>query len=124
MKNHVSPPCFTSAVPVPFASIHVSYVQWIVLGEHLAPERSELPGPEPRNTLFFSFVISLTASATPEFGVSTTTSTPSSSYHLRTICEPTSGLFRWSPPTTSILNLGWCAFWKSSTAILAAITEP
>src|SRR5690349_843838 len=111
MKNQLVPPCLPTAVPVPLASIHVSYTQWMVLGEHLAPVRSELPGPEPMNALFFSFVTWLTASATPEFGTSTITSTPSASYHLRAIWEPTSGLFRWSPLTTSILNFGWCAFW-------------
>src|SRR6185437_15606564 len=124
MKNQVLPPCFTTAVPVPFASIQVSYTQWMVFGEHLLPVRSELPGPEPMKALFFSRVTWLTASATPELGVSTITSTPSSSYHLRAICEPTSGLFRWSPPTTSILNFGWWAFSKSSTAIFAAESEP
>src|SRR6185312_11878684 len=124
MKNQVLPPCFTTAVPVPFASIQVSYTQWMVFGEHLLPVRSELPGPEPMKALFFSRVTWLTASATPEFGVSTITSTPSSSYHLRAICAPTSGLFRWSPETTSILNFGWCIFSQSSTAIFAATTEP
>src|SRR6476469_10480010 len=90
MKNHVSPPCLVIAVPVPFASIHVSYDQCTVFGVHAFPVRSEVPGTTARNTLFLSFVIWLTASATPEFGTSTITSTLSVSYHWRAIAEPTS----------------------------------
>ena len=47
----------------------------MVFGEHFGPVRSEVAGPEPRNTLFFSRVTSLTASATLEVGTSTMTST-------------------------------------------------
>jgi hypothetical protein len=48
-------------------------------------------------------VIWLTASATPEFGTSTITSTLSVSYHCRAIAEPTSALFWWSAETNSTL---------------------
>ncbi len=89
----MSPPVFTIAPPVPFASIHVSYVQWIVFGEHALPVRSDDAAPETRNAFPLSLVIWLTASATPEFGTSTITSTLSVSYHWRAIAEPTSGLF-------------------------------
>ena len=65
----------------------------MVFGEHFGPVRSELAGPEPRNTLFFSRVTSLTASATLEFGTSTITSTWSTSNHCRAMLAPTSGLF-------------------------------
>src|SRR5689334_16288952 len=123
MKNHVLPPVFTSALPVPLASIHVSYVQCTVFGLQLAPVSAEVAAPDTTNTLFFSFVTSLTASATPELGTSTIMSTPSASYHLRAIADPTSGLLRWSPETTSTLRLLSFAM-KSSTAIFAAITEP
>ena len=103
MKNHESPPVFTIALPVPLASIHVSYVQWIVLGEHALPVRSDDAAPDTRNALPLSFVIWFTASATPELGVSTMTSTLSTSYHWRATAEPTSGLFWWSAETISTL---------------------
>src|SRR2546425_11828741 len=89
MKNQVSPPVFTTAVPVPFASAHVSYVQWIVLGEHALPVRSDVAAEETMNALPLSRVIWLTASATPELGTSRIRSTFSASYHWRAICEPT-----------------------------------
>ena len=65
----------------------------MVLGEHFGPVRSEVAAPDTRNTLFFSRVTSLTASATLDVGTSTITSTPSTSNHCRAILEPTSGLF-------------------------------
>src|SRR6476661_4939058 len=103
MKNQLVPPCLVIAVPVPLASIQVSYAQCTVLGEHALPVRSELPGPDARNTLPLSFVIWFTASATPEFGTSTITSTWSTSYHWRAMFEPTSALFWWSAETISTL---------------------
>src|SRR5215831_19497888 len=103
MKNQVSPPVLTIALPVPFASIHVSYVQWMVFGEQALPVRSEEAAPETRNAFPLSLVIWLTASATPEFGTSTITSTLSVSYHWRAIAEPTSGLFWWSAEMSSTL---------------------
>ena len=93
MKNHVSAPPFTSALPVPLASAHVSYVQWTVFGEHALPVRSDEAADEMRKAFFLSRVIWFTARATPEFGTSTMTSTLSASYHLLAICEPTSALF-------------------------------
>src|SRR5687768_16990389 len=104
MKNHESPPVFTMALPVPLASAHVSYVQWMVFGEHALPVRSELAAEETRKALPLSRVIWLTASATPEFGTSTITSTRSASYHCRAICEPTSALFWWSAEMISTLR--------------------
>src|SRR5207253_10060511 len=95
MKNQVSPPVFTTALPVPFASAQVSYVQWIVLGEHALQVRSDVAAEDTMNALPLSRVIWLTASATPELGTSRITSTFSASYHCRAICEPTSALF-WS----------------------------
>ena len=65
----------------------------MVFGEHFGPVRSEEAAPETRNTLFFSRVTSLTASATAEFGTSTIMSTWSTSYHWRAMPAPTSGLF-------------------------------
>src|SRR5262249_58770828 len=96
MKNHVSPPVFTMALPVPFARAQVSYVQWIVLGEQALPVRSDVAAPDTRNALPLSFVIWFTASATAEFGTSTITSTLSDSYHCRAMLAPTSALFWWS----------------------------
>ncbi len=72
----------------------------------------------------FSLVIWLIASATEEVGTSTITSTPSVSYHLRAMLEPTSGLFWWSAETTSTFRPDLDSFMKSSTASLAATTEP
>src|SRR3954469_3705632 len=103
MKNQVSPPVFTIALPVPLASIQVSYVQCTVFGEHLAPVRSELAAPELMNTLPLVRTTSLTARATPELGTSTITSTPSASIHLFAIWVATSALFWWSAEITSTL---------------------
>src|SRR5215813_10427248 len=123
MKNHVSPPVFTTAVPVPLASAHVSYVQWIVLGEHALPVRSDVAADETMNALALSRVIWFTASATPELGTSTMRSTLSASYHCRAIAEPTSALFWWSAETISTF-MPLAAAPKSSTAMRAATTEP
>ena len=89
----MSPPVFTTAEPVPLASDHVSYVQWIAFGEHCGPVRSDVAPVDTMSALFFSRAIWLTASTTEEVGTSTMTSTLSASNHCRAICEPTSGLF-------------------------------
>src|SRR5258706_14642871 len=65
----------------------------MVLGEHALPVRSDEAAPETRNALPFSLTIWVTASATPEFGVSTITSTLSVSSHWRAVPDPASGLF-------------------------------
>src|SRR3989442_15163641 len=96
MKNHVSPPVFTTELPVPFASAHVSYVQWIVLGEHALPVRSDDAAEETMNALPLSRVIWLTASATPELGTSRMRSTFSGSYHWRASAAPPGPLFWWA----------------------------
>jgi hypothetical protein len=93
MKNQLSPPVFTTALPVPLASAHVSYVQCTVFGEHALPVRSDEAAEDTTNALPLSRVIWLTASATPEFGTSRIRSTLSASYHWRAIWEPTSALF-------------------------------
>src|SRR6266478_1152508 len=123
MKNQVSPPVFTTALPVPFASAQVSYVQWIVLGEHALPVRSDVAAEDTMNALPLSRVIWLTASATPELGTSTIMSTLSASYHCRAMAEPTSALFWWSAETISTF-MPLAAAPKSSTAMRAATTEP
>jgi hypothetical protein len=64
-----------------------------VFGEHFAPVRSDDAAPELMNTLFLPRVTSLTASATPEFGVSMTRSTFSTSNHWFATLLPMSGLF-------------------------------
>ena len=69
-------------------------------------------------------VIWFTASATDEVGTSKIASTLSTSYQVRAMLEPTSGLFWWSAPTTSIFSPALDIFWKSSTASLAAVTDP
>src|SRR5262245_39218277 len=123
MKNHVSPPVFTTAVPVPLASAHVSYVQWIVLGEHALPVRSDVAADETMKALHLSRVIWFTACATPVLGASRITSPLSASYHWRALCEPTSALFWWSAETISTFS-PLAAAPKSSTAMRAATTEP
>src|ERR1700744_1335835 len=95
----------------------------MVFGVHCALVKSELPAPESRKTPFFSFTMLLTASATPEFGTSTMTSTLSTSNHCRAILTPTSGLLRWSPEITSIFQ-PLAVRPESSTAIWAASVEP
>src|SRR3954469_21559059 len=109
--------------PAALDSAQVSYAQWIVLGEHALPVRSEVPAPESRNTLFLLLVTSLTASATDEVGTSTMTSTPLVSYHSRAMLEPMSGLFWWSAEITSIGRPATLPP-RSSTAICAASSEP
>src|SRR5437899_5666743 len=96
MKNQESPPVFTTAVPVPLASAQVSYVQWMVLGEHALPVRSDDAAEETMKALPLSRVIWFTASATPELGTSRIMSTFSASYHWRAIWEPTSAGLRWA----------------------------
>src|SRR6185295_8098715 len=95
----------------------------MVFGVHFAPVRSDAAAPETRNTLFLSRTISFTASATEDVGTSTITSTLSTSIHVRTTLEPTSGLFWWSALTISTF-MPLAAAPKSSTAISAATTEP
>src|SRR5882762_10466508 len=123
MKYQESPPVLTIALPVPLASIHVSYVQWIVLGEQALPLRSEVAAPDTRKALPFSRVIWLIASAIEEVGTSTMTSTLSTSYHWRAMLEPTSGLLRWSAETSSTF-MPFRAAPKSSTAMRAATVDP
>src|SRR5512144_1516819 len=123
MKNQLSPPVFTIALPVPFASVLVSYVQCTEFGEHALPGRSDDAAPETTNVLALSLVIWFTASATEEVGTSKITSTLSASYHCRATEEPTSGLFWWSADTSSTLSPCFAGS-KSSIAICAATTEP
>ena len=68
----------------------------MVFGLQALPVRSEVAAPELRKTLLFSRVIWFTASATDEVGTSTMASTLSTSYQVRAMVEPTSGLFWWS----------------------------
>jgi hypothetical protein len=112
----------TIALPVPFASAQVSYIQCTVLGEHALPVRSEVAGPTARNTLFLSRVSSLIASATEEVGTSAMASTLSTSNHWRAMLKPMSGLFWWSPPMISTF-IPLAAAPKSSTALRAIQTE-
>src|SRR5262245_50130245 len=95
----------------------------MVLALHLLPVSAEVAAPETMNTLFLSAVIWLVASATPEFGTSTTRSTLSTSYHFVTSEEPTSGLFWWSALTSSTFRFGLILA-KSSMASFAAALEP
>src|SRR5260370_34147937 len=83
---------------------------------------SALAPPELIRIEFFSFTRLETASATPEFGVSTIASTLSTSIHCRAMLTPTSGLFWWSPLSTSIFQ-PFLVRPESSTAIFTAITE-
>ena len=71
----------------------------------------------------FSRVSWLIASATDEVGTSKMASTLSTSYQVRAIVEPTSGLFWWSAETTSTF-MPLRAAPKSSIAMRAATTEP
>ena len=74
--------------------------------------------------MFFSRATSLTASATPEFGTSTITSTLSSSIPLRGDARADVGLVLVVAADDLDLHaLGWPGA-ESSTAIFAAATEP
>ncbi len=95
----------------------------MVLGLQALPVRSEVAAPELMKALPLSLVIWFTASATDEVGTSKMASTLSTSYQVRAMVEPTSGLFWWSAPSTSTF-MPFLAAPKSSTAIFAAITEP
>jgi hypothetical protein len=93
MKNQVSPPVFTIALPVPLARFQVSKTQWMVFALHFGPVRSDVAPSETSKTLFFCFVTSLTASATAELPPATITSTLFTSNHERAIVDPKSALF-------------------------------
>lgn len=94
----------------------------MVFGVQALPVRSALAPPEFIRTPFFSLTRLLTASATPEFGVSVIMSTFSTSIHCRAILTPMSGLFWWSPESRSIFQpLAWSP--GSAIAIFAATTE-
>src|SRR5258706_15014383 len=95
----------------------------VVLGQHALPVRSDEAAPETRNALPFSLTIWVTASATPEFGVSTITSTLSVSSHWRAMPDPTSGLF-WGSAETISAFIPFLAAPKSSPPLPAATTEP
>jgi len=95
---------------VPCASIQVSYSQCTVVGEQSLPVRSDVAAPVLTKALPFSREIWLMASATDEVGTSAIMSTPSVSYHLRAMLEPTSGLFWWSADTTSTFSCDLLAF--------------
>ena len=82
-----------------------------------------MPEPDATNTLSFSRVTSLTASATEEVGTSKIASTPSWSYQRRAIAAPTSGLFWWSAETSVTVRSGSRAL-KSAIAMRAATTAP
>src|SRR3546814_20658837 len=84
---------------------------------------SELAGPEARKSAFLLRRTSLTASATDEVGTSTTTLKASVSTHCRPMLEPTSGLSWWSADTM-VTSICFAFQSKSSTDMLAAITQP
>ena len=65
----------------------------MVLALQALPVRSALAAPLLSRIAFFSLTRLLTASATPEFGVSAMASTFSVSIHWRAMLTPTSGLF-------------------------------
>ncbi|MFK4406238.1 hypothetical protein ABH991_003272 [Bradyrhizobium ottawaense] len=94
-----------------------------MFGVHFSPVSSTVPAPDPTKTLFFSALMPATASAIDEFGRSKIASTLSFSYQRRAMPIPMSVLFWWSAATTST-GLPAAFPPKSSTAILAATTEP
>src|SRR5215471_12004519 len=93
-----------------------------MFGEQAFPVRSAVAAPELSRIAFFSRTTLLTASATPELGVSAMASTFSLSTHDRVMLTPTSGLFWWSPLNTSMFQ-PLAGRPESSTAILTAATE-
>ena len=95
----------------------------MVLALQALPVRSALAAAWLSRIAFFSLTRLLIASATPEFGTSVTTSTLSVSIHCRAMLTPTSGLFWWSPLTTSIFQ-PLARRPESSIAMLTAVTAP
>ena len=77
----------------------------MVLALQALPDRSDVAEPELTCSLPLSLAILATAKPTDEVGTSAIMSTLSVSYHWRAMLEPTSGLFWWSAPTTSIFSL-------------------
>src|SRR3546814_1470601 len=120
--NQVSPPVSTIALPVPWASAQVSYVQWTVCGEQALPVMSELAGPEARKSAFLLRRTSLTASATDEVGTPTTTLKAPVWTHCRTQLAPTSGLVWW-PAETMVTPMPIAFPSKSPTPMLAAVRK-
>src|SRR6188472_4284536 len=95
----------------------------MVLALHFGPVMSDAAAPDTMNSLFLFAATWLTASATPEFGMSMIMSTLSTSNHWLASWVPTSGLFWWSPEIISTLTFG-LDLAKSAIASLAAATEP
>ena len=94
-----------------------------VFGLHSSSVSELAPGPESSAILLRSRTMLCTAIAMPELGMSTTASTLPLSNQPRTICTPTSVFIWWSALMISI-GLPSTVGPNSSTAILAASTEP
>src|SRR5258707_13596119 len=92
-KYQSLPPRAIIAAAVVLPVAQASLTHWMVLGEQALPVRSELAVDDARNVMRESRSSELMVRQTPEFGTSTTASTPSTSSHLRTIADPTSALF-------------------------------
>ena len=93
------------ALPVPLASIQVSYRKCTTLALHDLPDRSAVAEPVLTWALFLSLEIWAIARPTDEVGTSVIMSTLSVSYHWRAMLEPTSGLFWWSALTISTFKV-------------------
>src|SRR3984885_8737734 len=117
------PPLRTTAFAVPPARALVSSAQCSEYGEQALPVMSAAVAAVISTAFFRCVATRWTANATDETGRSTMTSTPSTSYQRPAICEPTSGLVRWSAETTEIF-LPPTDPPKPSTASSTAATEP
>src|SRR3954451_25269856 len=102
MICQVLPPFAVTVVPVPLASMEVSYAQWKVYLLHWAPVSSVVAALTSMNSFLWFFAWVATARAADEVGTSRMTSAPLRSYSSWALVLAISGLFWWSALVTSI----------------------
>src|SRR5680860_1802287 len=80
MIDQFSPTSSVTVVPVPLASMYVSYAQWNVYLLHWAPVSSVVAAPTLRKSFLAAAACSATARAAEDVGTSRITSAPWRSY--------------------------------------------
>src|SRR6187200_613341 len=100
---HSLPPCATVAVPVPLASMWVSYAQWKVYLLQDLRVRAVVAAPTSMKSFFLAFAWLATASAADEVGTSRMMSAFCRSYISCALVLAMSGLFWWSAVTISMV---------------------
>ena len=129
MKNHLSPPAFTVAMPVEWAISHVSYVHCTRLALQAGPVRSTVAAPVLRCTRSFSCARLLMARAIALLLQLVITSTPSRSNHCRAMDSATSGFCWWSAVSTWTDRPGMAAMassmaiWVQATVVMPEVSR-